>query len=110
MAKLCEKGDEMDEDTKEIQRVVYTHRFTGRVSTYFLHTSQYKSGYYGRHSTILLQYNYKVGFLSHPLNYTLNILLGKALIYKKCVKPVSFHYLLIKSNFSAIYRQHISII
>ena len=31
MAKLCEKGDEMDEDTMEIQQVVYTHRFTGRV-------------------------------------------------------------------------------
>ena len=64
MAKLCEKGDEMDENTMEIQQVVYTHRFTGRVSTYFLHTLQYKNGYYGRHSTILLQYKLDFSHIS----------------------------------------------
>ena len=35
MVKLYERRNGMDEDTLEIQQVIYVHRFAGRVSTYF---------------------------------------------------------------------------
>ena len=97
MAKLYEKGDEMDEDTIEIQQVVYTHRFIGRVSTYFLHTLQFLNGQYGRHSTILLQYMLDFSRICYVRTH--NFLLAEGLVHKKFVKAVSFHYLVIKSNF-----------
>ena len=40
-----------------------------------------------------------VGFLSHLLSYTHSFLLGEGLMNEKCLKAISFHYLVIKSNF-----------
>ena len=54
----------MDENTLEIQQVVYVDRFAGRVSTYFLVSFTYKYGKYGRHSTILLQNNLDFSHIS----------------------------------------------
>ena len=86
VAKLWERNNGIDKGTPEIQQVIYVQRFTGRVSAHFLHIEKLLVWSSQRNTAAV-----KFRFLSHLLSYTHNFLLREGLIYKKCVKAVSFH-------------------